>query len=122
MLPLVRCISPRVLAIVMSLGSLMVVQTHSGAQKAVRPPVASTRPSIAKLFVEPSHLQLNGPRAKAHYLVTAQLANGTMQDVTDKVTRQVAQPTLAQFEKDATVLPLKEGVTSVSFEIGRAHV
>jgi hypothetical protein len=114
--------SATVLALVLSL-------CLSWAQPPSRRALPSSRPSFAKktpqahaapvkitaLTVQPAAVQLNGPRAEAHFVVLAALSDGATQEITDRATRKVAASTVAQFRDDGALHPVKDGITAVQF-------
>ncbi|HLV82114.1 MAG TPA: hypothetical protein VKT32_17625, partial [Chthonomonadaceae bacterium] len=95
------------------LSGLLPLRAWSAPQR----PAASSRPAVVALTVEPPSLQLNGPRALAHYLVTARLSDGSFSDVTDKA--EMASPSaLARLEAKGTLRPVKDGTETLRFTYG----
>ncbi|HZT43599.1 MAG TPA: DUF1549 and DUF1553 domain-containing protein [Chthonomonadaceae bacterium] len=89
----------------------------SGAGVPPHRPAVSPRPAVVTLTVEPSSLQLNGPRAVAHYLVTARLSDGSLLDVTDKA--EMASPSIrVRMEAKGTLRPAQDGAATLRFTYG----
>ncbi len=94
------------------------------AQKRRRPDVTSRRPvaaashsALATLSIEPSALQMVGPRSLAHFLVMAHYANGSVADVTESAVPTLSTQTV-RLAGPATLRPVKDGVATLQVRFG----
>ena len=89
------------------------------AQTARRPSAPSRRktafPShlvLTTVSIEPSALQMTGPRSVAHFLVMAHYADGSVADITERAMPTLSTPTAA-LAAPATLRPVKDGVSTL---------
>lgn len=78
--------------------------------------------AIVALTATPASVPLNGPADIQHLLVTAQLTNGTKQDVTDDVTFVSATPKIVSVTKSGEVTGLSDGTGAIIARVGSKSV
>lgn len=71
--------------------------------------------NIVALSAEPAQVSLRGPRDRARVLLTAQFADGSLQDVSDRATITPQNPATVIHDADGTLRPRKDGQTTVQY-------
>jgi len=78
---------------------------------------------VTRLEVMPSNISLNTSSARQHVLITAILANGEREDVTDKALWQFDKPNIVQLAPPNRILPVSDGkaIATVRWGSQQAH-
>lgn len=78
--------------------------------------------AITRLSVQPPKLELRGPRSQHGLLVTAELANGQLRDITREATYAVKQPELLTIAQPGECQPKADGQTEITITFQGATV
>ncbi|MDB5386001.1 MAG: hypothetical protein JWM11_1647, partial [Planctomycetaceae bacterium] len=77
-------------------------------------------PAISRITIQPAALELRGVRAQHGLLVTAEMKNGQLRDVTREAAYVVKQAELLKVESSGQCIPLHDGLTEVTVNFGGA--
>ena len=75
-------------------------------------------PALVAVSAEPARLSLIGPRARAHVLVSARFADGSVRDVTENAVFTPMNAAIAGVEVNGVLRPRKDGETPVRCAYG----
>ena len=77
------------------------------------PSPVSDKPSVRGIRIEPVHIVLKGERAIQRLVVTADLSDGSEEDVTDRAAITISPGKAAALQKPFTLIPILDGAEQV---------
>src|SRR5579872_4744507 len=93
-------------------------RSHGATQKTGTAPLTGSLASATLLTVSPAALNLDGPNALRHFIVTATLPGGETYDVTDRAAFALSSPGLARLS-DGVLYPLADGAGRLVATLGK---
>src|SRR5262245_35030969 len=105
---------------------VVVLLALSAAARATAQPGPGTTPDLigqpSAIVVQPSAVELVGPRARQQLVVTGKYADGSTRDLTQACLISSASPAVATVAPNGLVVPHKNGTTTVIVRAGGQSV